>query len=175
MELDGSLSCSQGLPLVPVLSQMKPLHTFPSPFFQTHFNILFPFMPRSSKQFVLSGFPAKMLHVFLFSLHCNIFHPCYHPWFYNLKNVWWTVQIMKIFITQFCTASHFFILLCPKIFLSTPFFNMLSLCSSLNVKTPSFIPIQNDRQNYSFAYFNFYILRQHMDDTRLDQMVTGIP
>jgi hypothetical protein len=39
-----------------------------------------------------------------------------------------------------------------NILLSTLFSNPHSLCSSLYVRDPSFTPIQNHRQNYSFVY-----------------------
>jgi hypothetical protein len=40
MEPEGSLPCS--LPLVPILSQMRPVHNFPPCFPKIHFNITFP-------------------------------------------------------------------------------------------------------------------------------------
>jgi hypothetical protein len=40
----------------------------------------------------------------------------------------------------------------PNIFLSTLFLENLSLCDR-----PSFAPIQNNRQSYSFVYVNFYV------------------
>jgi hypothetical protein len=42
------------------------------------------------------------------------------------------------------------------------FSNTLSLCSSPNVKRPSFTSIQDHRQNYSFVHSNFYIFRQQI-------------
>jgi hypothetical protein len=36
----------------------------------------------------------------------------------------------------------------------------------LNVKRPSFAPIQNHRQNYSFVYSNFYVLDSRREDKR---------
>ena len=49
-------------------------------------------------------------------------------------------------------------ILSPNTLLSTLFSNTLSLCSSLNVSDrPNFTPIQNNWQNYSSVYLNFYI------------------
>lgn len=36
-------------PVLPVLIQMKPVHTLPTSFFKIHFNVSFPSLPRSSK------------------------------------------------------------------------------------------------------------------------------
>jgi hypothetical protein len=46
------------------------------------------------------------------------------------------------------------------------FSNTLSLCFSLNVKTPSFTPIQNNWQNYGFVYFNLTFLDSRQEDRR---------
>jgi hypothetical protein len=48
-------------------------------------------------------------------------------------------------------------LLGPNILLNTLFLNSLSLCSSLN-QTPSFTPMQNQRQNFNFVRSNFCVL-----------------
>jgi hypothetical protein len=45
-----------------------------------------------------------------------------------------------------------------QIFSSTPCSH--PLCSSLNVKRPSFTPTQNHRQNYTLLGSNFYVFRQ---------------
>jgi hypothetical protein len=42
METEGSLPCSQTPPLVPILSQMHPIHTFPHYFPNIDSNIMFP-------------------------------------------------------------------------------------------------------------------------------------
>jgi len=48
-------------PLVPVLSQMKSVHTFPPQFPKIHFNITFISVPR------LSRFPTRILYAFIIS------------------------------------------------------------------------------------------------------------
>jgi hypothetical protein len=66
------------------------------------------------------------------------------------------VQVLRSFVKPPVTSSVFG----PNI-LNTLFSNILSLCSSLiNVRDPSYTPIQNHRQNYSFVYSNFYVFGQ---------------
>jgi hypothetical protein len=61
MEPDGSLTCSQepATGLVPILSQMNPVHTFPTYFPKIHSNISFPSTPRSSEWPRSFRFPDK--------------------------------------------------------------------------------------------------------------------
>jgi len=55
-------STSSGMPLVPVLSQMHPLHIFTPYLPKFHFNIIFPSTTRSSERF------SDNFYVFLISL-----------------------------------------------------------------------------------------------------------
>jgi hypothetical protein len=64
----------------------------------------------------------------------------YHP-----NNMWWSVQVTKLFILHSAPASHH-ILLGPNILLSTLFSNTFNLCSFSNVfhkkKLPLFLSNQ---------------------------------
>ena len=62
----------KSLPFVPIMSQMNPVHSLPSYFFNIHFNtsISLPSMPWSSK-WSPSGFPSKTLYAFLFFLQAT--------------------------------------------------------------------------------------------------------
>jgi hypothetical protein len=44
------------LPLIPTFSQINPVHSVPSYFFKTHFNIMLPYTPWFSTQY---SFPTK--------------------------------------------------------------------------------------------------------------------
>jgi hypothetical protein len=67
----------KNLKLVLILGQMNPVYTLPSYFLEIHFNIMLPFMPRSSYwSLFFSGFPTKLLHETIFSsMHAT--HPAH--------------------------------------------------------------------------------------------------
>jgi hypothetical protein len=50
IELEGSFCIQKSLPLVPLLRQMYPVHTFPPYFSKIHSKIVLPSMTRSSKR-----------------------------------------------------------------------------------------------------------------------------
>jgi hypothetical protein len=54
--------------------------------------------------------------------------PClsHPPWSYHSNNIWWSIQVVKLFIMQSSPDPHHF--------LSTLFSNTLNLCSLLNVR-----------------------------------------
>ena len=56
-------------------------------------------------------------------------------------------------------------LLGPNILLCSVFSNTLSLCSSLSV-SPSFIPMQHNKHNYSFVYLNLIFLDGKPEDKK---------
>jgi len=60
MESEGSLPW-EGRPLVPILSQMHPVHTLPHYFPKIHSNIIFLSMPRSSKWSLPSMFTSVQI------------------------------------------------------------------------------------------------------------------
>jgi hypothetical protein len=67
MEPEASLPCSQDFPLVPILSQINPIHTIPSYLSKMHFNIVHPPTSWSSCGPFLYGFPTNILCAFHFS------------------------------------------------------------------------------------------------------------
>jgi len=66
-------------PLVPVLSQVHPVHTFSPNFPEVYFNIIFPSMPRSSKS-------SSTLQIFEPNLVCtsHLSRACYMPFPSNI-------------------------------------------------------------------------------------------
>ena len=99
-------------PLVPILSQMNPLHALPYYIFNIHFNCILPSKPRSSKWFLSFWFPRhKPAYVPLLPHTCYMPCPPHSPWCNHSNNIWWGVQVMKLhkrykirFKIQICVA-----------------------------------------------------------------------
>jgi hypothetical protein len=91
-------------PLIPILSQMHPVHNFPPCFRKIHSNIILPYTPRPSEWFFCSGFSTKIFYAFHISPMSDPFHPplCAHP-----NNIWWGVQVTKLLIMQSWASHHF--------------------------------------------------------------------
>jgi len=85
--------------LVPVLSQMHPVHTLPTYFPKIQTNIVLPFMPQSSKWSLPFRFSTQ-------NIVCisHLSHPCYMPLPFHPP--WWRVQGMNLLIMQSFQASH---------------------------------------------------------------------
>jgi hypothetical protein len=101
-------------PFVPILSQIKPIHTFQPYFSKTHFNIIFPFMPRSS-EWHLQFRPSNRNLVCISHLPPAHYMP--HPSdssSFDHSNMWWKVRIMELLIMQFSPFSCHLIPLRPK-------------------------------------------------------------
>jgi hypothetical protein len=82
-------------PLVPILSQMNPVHNLPPYYPKIHANIILPPTSTSSK---FSSF-----HVFQSKCISDLSHACYilrpsHPIFDHPSSIWWSVHVMKLLI-----------------------------------------------------------------------------
>jgi len=92
----------KSLSLVPVLSQMNPVHS----------NTLFPSMPRLFKWFFPWGSQSKFCSISHFIHACYILHLTHPPWFNCHKNICRSIQVTKLLIMQSSpTSCHF---LCPR-------------------------------------------------------------
>jgi hypothetical protein len=139
-------------PLVPILSQTKPIHAPPTDFVISLFNIILP-SPGKCLQGDLfsSGFPTKTHYKPLLS---PIRATC--PTHFTLTDV-----IIRIFGEEYRSGSSS---LCNLLHspvtsrhlgLSTPFSNTLSLVPQC--ERSSFKPIKKNRQNYNSVHFNLHI------------------
>ena len=112
----GSLPCSQEPPLVPIFSQRNPVHSLPSCFFTTNFNINLPPIHKSSRGIFLSGFlPKHCMHFFSspyvqYVLLPSHFYPIHHP-----NNVWWGAKIMKLLSLLQSFTDHYYIITFSKV------------------------------------------------------------
>ena len=87
-------------PPVSILSQLDPVHATTSLFLKIHLNIILPSKPGSSKW----SFPFRFSHhntvyASLLPRTCYMLCQSYFSRFFNLSNIEWGVQIIKLLIT----------------------------------------------------------------------------
>ena len=121
-------------PPVPILSQINPVPVSPSHFLKNHFNIFLPSMPRSFKWLLFSRSPHQSpVHAF------SIPHTYYMPAQLILIDLITRLLFGEVYISlcsSLCGLHHSPVtssLLGLNIFLSTIFWNNLSLRFSLDV------------------------------------------
>jgi hypothetical protein len=136
------------VPLIPALNRMFSPHSPTLLFFRINFNIILPFRP-TSLTFFSFRFSYKTLCTFpshpRYGLRPATFRRSDNP-----DNIWLAVQIVKFLIALFSLAICYFVL--PSL---NPFVLSTQFSSTLCMK-PRFTSIQNNRQGYSFTYFNFF-------------------
>jgi hypothetical protein len=85
-------------PLVPILSQMKPVHTTPSYLRSILILYTHPRLCLPSGLFP-SGFHINILYAFLLFLHsCYMPYQSHPPWIYHFNYTWQKVQVTKLLI-----------------------------------------------------------------------------
>jgi hypothetical protein len=102
-------------PLVPIPSQINPVHATPSYISKLHINIIPPPPQCLSHPSVFpSGFPTKILHTILKHHSCYMPHQSHPPGLDHFNYTLWRVQVMKLLIRQFSPTSCQFILISSK-------------------------------------------------------------
>jgi hypothetical protein len=101
--------------LIPILSQMNPLHATQS-YFSKIISVLSSHqrLDLSSGLFP-SGFPPKPCMWFLPPHACYMPCPSHAPWVEHCNYIWQRVQVMKLLIMHFSPASCYFISLGSKL------------------------------------------------------------
>jgi len=130
-------------PPVPVLRQISPVHTPTSHFLKICLNIILLYY-------------AWFFHVVSFALvsppkpciccphTCYMPRPSYSSQFYHLINTGWRVRLSKLVTMYFSPLPCYLIPLRPKYSPQQP------ILKHPHCELPSFMPIQNSRQNYSY-------------------------
>jgi len=90
-------------PLLPVLSQMNPVHTLPYYFAKIHAIIIIPSTPSSSELSVPFRFSDQnLLYISYLSHACYMLLPSHPPWFDHLNNILWGLQWQNYIYFEFC-------------------------------------------------------------------------
>jgi hypothetical protein len=100
--------------------------------------------------------------------------PPHPPWFNHPNYIKWRIQAVKFIIMQFSPRSVFL----PLRSIYPPQHSVLKNPQSMFIpqtERPSFAPIQHNRKNYSFLYFNLYVFYMRWEGKRLDWIIASIP
>ena len=83
--------------------------------------------------------------------------PSHSSRFVHPNNIWWGVKITTLLIMSFSPLSCYFVPLRPKYSPQQPILRHTQRTFFSHCERPSFIPIQNNAQNYISVYRNIYI------------------
>jgi hypothetical protein len=110
--------------IVPILSELNPVHILPYDFFKIDFNINLPSTLKSFKMSLPLSFTNKNpVYIFHISHACYMPQPSHTPWFNHPNNIFWRVQIINLLIVHLSYVSYHFCLLGLN--------NVLILCSKI--------------------------------------------
>ena len=142
-------------PPVPILSQIHTVRTPKSHFLKILLNIIPPSTPGFPKWSLSLRFPHQN-PVFASTLPPYVLHDPPIAFFSNLSpnNIWWAVQIIQLLIMYFSPIPCYLVPLRPIYSPQHPILRHPKPTFLPQNKQPSFTPIQNNRQNYSFGYLN---------------------
>jgi hypothetical protein len=101
-------------------------------------------------------------------------HPPHPPWFNHPNNIRWRIQAVK-FVTMQFSPLFVFPPFRPKYLQHSVLKNSQSVFISQSER-PSFAPIQHNRQNYSFVYFNLQVFWYETGrEKTLHRIIASIP
>ena len=143
-------------PPVPILIQINAFHASPTHFLKTGFNIIFPYMPRSSKWSL--SFVSHQQNSICTSRVSHAYHMPRPPHSrFDHPNISWGVKIIKFLVMQSSPLPCYLDPIRPKYSPQHPILEDPHSKFFLQCDRPSFTPIQNNRQSCSSAYLNLYI------------------
>ena len=159
-------------PLVPIPSQINPVNA-PSHLIRSHFSIILPFTPGSSKWSLPLKFPQpNPVWTSPFLNKCYMPHLSYFSQF-DHPNIWWVVEIIKLLIMYFSPFHYYSYTITPP---QHPILKHPQPTFLPQYDRPNFTPIQNNRQNYNALYINLYIFGQQTERQKiLHLMIASIP
>jgi len=133
---------------VSILSQLDPVHNHTSRFLRIHVNIILPSKPGPPYWSLSFRCPnLNPVHAWPVSHRCYMPRPSHSSRFHYPNDTGWVVQIIKLLIMLFSPIPCYLIPLRPKYSPQYPQHKCLPQCDR-----PSFTPIQNSRQNFSYAF-----------------------
>jgi hypothetical protein len=101
-------------PLIHILSQMNPFCRCPPYFLKINSNIIFRSFPGSCEWSFPIRLSENLVRISHLSHACHVPCPSHLPWLRHPNNIWWCVQVKKLYIMQSCPASRHFVPLRSK-------------------------------------------------------------
>jgi len=140
-------------PNVPILSQINPIHTSPSHLLNFHFHIILPSTPRFCRWYISLTFlhqsptwTSSLPHAYYLA------HLPQSSWVYSVGSTARKAPSYVVFSTPLYLVPFK-----PKYSPQHPILEHPQPRFLPKCEWPSFTPIHNNRQNYSYAYLSLYI------------------